>query len=60
MITLHWSLLIFIPLVMLILYGLYSNSRTRGNYDFGTPIVFILLLAALVIVVVIYGGIFWW
>lgn len=56
----HWSLLIFVPLVILILYGLYKNSRSKGAYDIGTPMAFFLLLAALIIVVLVYGGIFWW
>lgn len=60
MVNIHWSLLVFIPVVLLMLYGLWNNSKSRGDYDFGTPIVFILLLAALVIVVAIYGGIMWW
>lgn len=60
MISIHWSYLIFVPLVLLCMYGLFKNSRTRGDYDFATPIVFLLILAALVIVVAIYGGIMWW
>lgn len=60
MITLHWAYIIFIPIVLLIVYGLTKNSKSRGAYDIGTPIVFLLLVAALIIVVVVFGGIFWW
>lgn len=53
MISVHWSWLVFVPIVILLLIGIASNE---GGLDLTGPFFFILLI----IFISIWGGIFWW
>jgi hypothetical protein len=59
MITIHWNLIPFIIIVLLLLIKIRKSSgESKGDYGFDieTPFYVILLIAF----VLIWGGIFWW
>jgi hypothetical protein len=59
MLNIHWSWLVFVPVVIFMIYKLIRSSRESGgdySFDFETPFWFV----ALVAYVLIWGGFFWW
>lgn len=53
MISIHWSWLVFVPVVILLLICI---AWDRGDFDLLGGLLFFVLVAY----ILIWGGIFWW
>ncbi len=54
MISIHWSWLVFVPVVLLLLIGIVAD------FQHSFPIIGLILFIVLLAFIGIFGGIFWW
>lgn len=56
MITVHWNIVVFIVIVIILLIPIVRGYIKNENWDFVTPFLIVVLVAY----IFIWGGIFWW